>query len=68
METFRIYEKQSQRDTREGYTIGAKTLSQAKRHATSRQAFYGTVLVIESENGRVLAVKGKDGKWSEPND
>lgn len=56
-----ITEKQTLQSIRDGYTTEVKTLTAAKRQASKNQAFYGTVLTIESEDGNMLAYK-EDGK------
>jgi hypothetical protein len=61
MQTYTITEKQNAQSRREGSTVEAKDLSDAKRKASKMQCFQGTVLEISDESG-VLSIK-KDGKW-----
>ena len=56
-----ITEKQNLQSLRTGEIVEVTTLTAAKRAATKNQAFYGTVLTIESESGSMLAYK-EDGK------
>ena len=62
-----IKETQNTQSDREGQMIEVSTLSLAKRAATLRQCFQGTVLKVESEGGNLLAVK-ENGKWRDIND
>lgn len=62
MTTYKITEKQNENSTREGYLVKAKSLKSAKIIASKRQAFFGTVLTIESENGSLLTTK-VSGIW-----
>ena len=61
MATYTITEKLSAQSTREGSTVEARNLSDAKRKASKMQCFQGTVLEIADASG-VLSIK-KDGKW-----
>lgn len=61
MATFTISELQNVNSTRKGYTVEAKDLAAAKRIASKKQFFQGTVLEISDAKGR-LAVK-ENGKW-----
>ncbi len=65
MTKFIITEKQDRNSTRAGETVEAKSLSAAKRKASSLQFFQGTVMTIESENGQLLSWKDKAGKWND---
>lgn len=56
-----ITEKQSLESVRLGEVIEAMNLAAAKRTATRRQSFQGTVLTIEQGN-KLLAYK-QHGKW-----
>ena len=51
MKNFTITEKQDRNSTRAGEAVEAKSLTAAKRKASSLQFFQGTVMTIESENG-----------------
>jgi len=62
MRTYKMTEKQNLNSQREGVTFEAKTLTAAKRKASSLQAFYGTVIELE-QGGVTVAVKEKNGKW-----
>lgn len=62
MNTFIITEKNDVNSTRDGEEIQAKTLADAKRTATRRQLFQGTVMTVENEAGVLLAVK-EEGVW-----
>ena len=57
MTKFIVRELQNANSTREGSCIEAKNISLAKRAASKAQCFFGTILVIESENGEVLSTK-----------
>ena len=61
MQTYTITEKQNVQSRREGSTVEAKDLSDAKHKASKMQCFQGTVLEISDTSG-VLSIK-KDGKW-----
>jgi len=63
MTTYTITEKQNINSHREGYTVEASTLTQAKRAARRNQAFHGTVLVIESNGHTLAATDVNTGKW-----
>ena len=65
MTKFIITEKQDRNSTRAGEVVEAKSLTAAKRKASSLQFFQGTVMTIESENGTLLSWKDKAGKWSD---
>lgn len=43
--------------------IEAKNLTRAKRRATAKQYHPGTILIIENEQGKTLAVKELGGLW-----
>lgn len=60
---FIIKEVSNINSEREGYSVSVSSLSQAKRIASKKQAFFGTVLKIEAENGQVLAYKKDSGNW-----
>lgn len=63
MKLYCITEKQSVNSVREGYHVECASLLQAKREATKRQMFQGTVLTVE-HLGQLLSVKtGK--KWED---
>lgn len=62
MATYIITEQQNQESVRQGETIQAKSLASAKRTASNRQMFIGTVMVIENVYGHLMAVKS-EGKW-----
>ncbi len=62
MNTYIIRELQNSNSLRAGEKIQADSLSAAKRKATGMQMFQGTVMVIEAENGNVLARKER-GFW-----
>lgn len=57
-----IRELQNAQSSREGSTVQAASLASAKRVASGRQMFAGTVLVIESATGAVLSRK-EGGSW-----
>ena len=59
-----IREIQNAQSHRTGETIEAKNLADAKRTASRRQCFHGTVLVVEDQAGNRLAVK-QDGRWAD---
>jgi len=63
MNTFIISETQNLASSREGYRFKG-TLTQAKRHASRNQAFHGTMLKIEREDGTLIASKS-DNKWKD---
>ncbi len=63
MSIYTVIEKQNSASQREGVTIEAKNLTQAKRKATKMQAFHGTVMAIEDANGNTVAAKERDGSW-----
>ena len=65
MTKFIITEKQDIQSTRAGEAVEAKSLSAAKRKASSLQFFQGTVMTIESENRTLLSWKDKAGKWND---
>ena len=52
---------------RQGEQIKAKSLAGAKRAASKRQFFLGTVLVLENAQGERIAYK-KGGKWTDIQD
>ena len=52
---------------RQGEQIKAKSLAGAKRAASKRQFFVGTVLVLENAQGERIAYK-KGGKWTDIQD
>jgi len=60
---YTIFELQDADSMRNGASIEAKNLAEAKRKASRSQMFCGTVLVIESAFGAVLAVKDGRG-WN----
>ena len=60
---YTIFELQDAASMRNGVSIEAKNLADAKRKASRAQMFCGTVLVIESAFGAVLAVKDGRG-WN----
>ena len=62
MKTFKITEKQDFNSVREGYEVQAENLTAAKRIASKKQAYFGTVITIE-HGGEVVA--SKSGKsWT----
>ena len=63
MNTYTITEKQNANSTREGVEIVAKTLTEAKRIASKRQSFFGTVLEIADIHG-VIAIK-TENSWKD---
>lgn len=65
MTKFIITEKQDIQSARAGEAVEAKSLSAAKRKASSLQFFKSTVMTIESENGTLLSWKDKAGKWND---
>jgi hypothetical protein len=62
MARYIVRELQNAKSCREGEKIEASSLVDAKRKATSKQVFKGTVLKIECENGTVAAIK-ENGTW-----
>ena len=63
MNLYCITEKQNINSFREGYHLECSSLLQAKKEATKRQIFQGTVITVE-HLGQVLSVKtGK--KWAD---
>lgn len=58
---YTVTEKQNANSRRDGTTVEAASLSEAKRKAARMQAFQGTVLEISDASG-VLSRK-KNGKW-----
>ena len=64
MTKFIITEKQDRNSTRAGEAVEAKSLTTAKRKASSLQLFQGTFMTIESENRTLLSWKDKAGKWN----
>lgn len=52
-----IKETQNLNSDRDGVEITAKSLAHAKRNASRRQVFCGTVMKIESVTGELLAYK-----------
>ena len=63
MNLYCITEKQNINSVREGYHLECNSLLQAKKEATKRQIFQGTVITVE-HLGQVLSVKtGK--KWAD---
>ena len=65
MATFVIRELQNSHSYRDGETIQAENLSAAKRIASRRKCFHGTVLVIENESRIVLARKRDGERWQD---
>lgn len=65
MTKFIITEKQDRNSTRVGEAVEAKSLSAAKRKASSLQVFQNTVMTIENENGTLLSWKDHSGKWND---
>ena len=65
MTKFIITEKQDRNSTRAGEVVEVKSLTAAKRKASSLQFFQSTVMTIESENGTLLSWKDKAGKWND---
>ncbi len=64
MLNFKTMETQGSNDTRDYMIISAKSLSHAKTIASRAQAFHGTWLHIENEQGHHLARKNPNsGKW-----
>lgn len=68
MATYIFRELQNENSFRQGEKITASTLTSAKRLASRRQVFCGTVLTIETEGGDVLARKSAAGKWVDLNE
>lgn len=64
MTTYKMTEKQNINSTRESETFEAKSLTSAKRKASAKQCFFGTIIELEAHGGTV-AVKEKNGKWSD---
>ena len=64
METYVIAEKQNAYSQREGYEVKAASLASAKRIASRKQTFAGTVLTISDTAGNMMAWKDRDG-WHE---
>jgi hypothetical protein len=58
-----VSEVQNAQSTRKGEKFDG-SLRAAKAKATRDQLFQGTVLKIETEDGRLVAVKDK-GKWAD---
>lgn len=56
-----ITEKENINSTREGYPVDCETITECKRHATRKQCFEGTILVI-SQNGKDITFKN-NGRW-----
>jgi len=67
MATYIFRELQNANSFCQGEKIKTSTLTSAKRVATRRQVFCGTVLTIETEGGDVLARKSAAGKWVDLN-
>jgi hypothetical protein len=63
--TYIIREIQNAGSYRDGELIHSKSLTHAKKIATKRQVFQGTVMRIEDVRGNVLAVK-EGRRWIEP--
>lgn len=57
MNKFIITEKQTRDSSRAGEVFEAKSLTAAKRKASSLQVFQGTIMTIESESGALLSWK-----------
>jgi len=64
MPIYAIIEKQNLQSIGNAEAVEAKDLADAKRIATRKQVFQGTVLSIEAPNGSELAYK-KNGKWTD---
>lgn len=64
MTTYNIIEAQNANSVRKGNKVECKSLTSAKRTASRMQAFHGTTLIIESDNGAVLTVK-ENGFWQD---
>jgi len=62
MARYIVRELQNAKSCRKGEVVEASSLSTAKRMATVKQVFQGTVLKIEHENGEVASIK-ENGKW-----
>lgn len=63
MKTYKMTEKQNLNSQRESVEFKAKDLAQAKRKASLKQVFHGTVIELEDNLGCTLAVKESTGKW-----
>ena len=63
MNTYKMIESQNFQSERAGVLFKARNLSLAKRHVTVNQAFHGTVLILENEQGHIVARKERDGSW-----
>ena len=60
-----VFEKQSVNGTRDASFVSEKSLTSTKRMASRRQVWQGTVLVIETESGEVVAYKKPDEHWTD---
>lgn len=60
---FIFKELENPQSFRKGSVIDAVSLTAAKRAASRRQQFQGTVLVLETDRGTRLAIK--EGKWKD---
>lgn len=63
MNTYIIREMENFQSTRHGERVQAKSLTAAKAMASRRKIFQRTCLVIEAENGNVLARKAAGERW-----
>ena len=59
-----VRELQNANSTREGTFVSAKSLASVKRKASRDQLFEGTILTIETTDGRVVATKTA-GDWED---
>jgi hypothetical protein len=62
---YNVFEKQSVNDTRDKSFVSEKTLTQTKRAASRDQMWQGTVLVIETKAGEMVAYKKPGERWTD---
>lgn len=62
---YRVYEKENVNSTREPSFIYNGSLTGAKRKASSEKSFHGTVIVIETDNGDIVATKRDGKRWTD---
>jgi hypothetical protein len=60
-----VFEKQSVNDTRDESFVSKKNLAQTKRDASRNQMWQGTVLVIETKAGDIVAYKKPGERWTD---
>lgn len=63
MAELKITEKLDLASDRKGYTVNVKNITSAKKIASRRQIFQGTVLTIETTSGDLVAYKNYGEKW-----